>query len=171
VVPTLFGYSEQARIAKRESRSQASGRTERGEEAYLAAVARSELSPETKAAIDTLLKAWPTTSLDAPHWSFGVNAIFVIPYILSKRGLFHMARNGDLEIYFGYWTPDTYSDIGPTQIALRDQFYDELRQLFGVQFNDKQLRGFPTIKASQWAGKAGELVSTIKRLIAPSNAK
>ena len=64
--------------------------------------------------------------------------------------------------------PDAYSDVVPAQVALRDVFAEELRQLLGTQFTDKQLRGFPTIKAQQWIEKAPELISMIKRIITPT---
>lgn len=170
VVPWLLGYTEQARVVKRESRSQASRQgVERGEEAYLAALDQIAVPAEVKTAVRNMLGAWPSRSLDVPHWSFGVNAIFVIPAILRKRGLFHMSRNGDLSLYYGYWNPDAYNDIGPAQVAVRDMFAKELEQLLGVQFSEKQLRGFPTIKAPQWVGKTAELVSVINHIIAPKN--
>ena len=107
--------------------------------------------------------------LQVPHWSFGVNAIFVVPAVLSKRGLFHVGRNGDLSLYFGYWNPDAYSDIGPSQVRLRDKFAEELQRLLGIQFTDKQLRGFPTIRAGEWGQKAAEFVSLMKRIVIPKN--
>lgn len=167
VVPWLLGYTEQARVAKRESRSQVSRPgTERGEDAYSAAVAQSDLSSDVKSAIHQLLTAWPR-DLDVPHWVFARNAIFIVPALLSKRGLFHIARNGDLSLYFGYWNPDAFSDIGADQVAFRDTFAQQFQLLLGTQFTEKQLRNFPTVKAAQWAGKASELVSLIKQ-IAPS---
>lgn len=170
VVPWLYGYTEQARVAKRESRAQASRLgVERGEEAYVAAVEQGALPAEVKTAVHDLLDAWPSIDQEVPHWSFGVNAIFIVPALLKKRGLFHVGRNGDLSLYFGYWNPDAYSDIESTQVALRDSFADGLKNLLGAQFTDKQIRGFPTIKASQWVGKVPELVLMINRLVKPTN--
>lgn len=169
VVPWLLGYTEQARVAKRESRSQVSRpASERGEDAYSAAVSQSDLSPDVKSAIHLMLSAWPR-DLDVPHWAFATNAIFIVPAVLSKRGLFHIARNGDLSLYFGYWNQDAYSDIGPAQVALRDTFAQNLQRLLGIQFTEKQLRNFPTVKAAQWVGKASELVSLIKQIATPKN--
>lgn len=167
VVPWLFGYTEQARVAKRESRAQVVRQAgSRGEEAYVQATAQGQLPSEVQAAIRTLLSEWSTTDLNVPHWSFGVNAIFVIPAALSKRGLFHVGRNGDLSIYFGYWNPDSYPDIGPIQVALRDNFALGLQQLLGISFSEKHLRGFPTIKAAQWTPRVNDLLGLIKTIAA-----
>ena len=170
VVPWLFGYTEQARVAKRESRTQASrGSAERGEEAYRTAVAQSDIPERTRVAISALLGAWPSGELGAPHWLFAVNAIFIVP-ILPKRGLFHLGRNGDLSLYLGYWNPDSYGDVGPSQVALRDRFIRELVALLKLQISEKQIRSFPTIKAAQWTEKCSELVLLLKRICSEPNA-
>jgi|GEM_PF-6818717 len=166
VVPWLFGYTEEARVAKRESRAQAAGRvSERGEAAFAAAIDDAGLGSEVRSAIRILLEAWPTIGINATRWSYGVNAILVFPTVLPKRGLFQVGRNGDIQFYFGYWNPDSYADIGPEQIRLKHEFADGLRGLFGVQFTDKQLRGFPSIKAAQWSGKVEEFVALIKKIV------
>lgn len=109
IVPWLFGYSEEARVAKRESRAQVTRQTsERGEGAFRAAVAGSDLLSEVKDAILALLDAWPPSTQGSTGWTFGVNAIFMVPSIMRTRGLFHLARNGDIQLYFGYWNPETY---------------------------------------------------------------
>ena len=65
VVPWLLGYTEQARIVKRESRSQVSRLgVERGEEAYVAAFEQSALAGgKSKAALRSLLGAWPSKKI------------------------------------------------------------------------------------------------------------
>jgi hypothetical protein len=170
VVPWLFGYTEQARVAKRESRTKASlAGTERGEEAYRRALAQDSVPDVVRSAVDALLGAWPTGKLEVAHWSFGVNAIFITP-ALPKRGLFHVTRVGDLSLYLGYWNPDDYPDVGPTQVAVRDSFMGDLSALLGIQLNEKQLRGFPTIKASQWIGKVSEIIAILNRVTEDKSA-
>lgn len=170
VVPWLFGYTEQARVAKRESRTKASlAGTERGEEAYRRALAQDSIPDVVRSAVDALLGAWPTGKLEVAHWSFGVNAIFITP-ALPKRGLFHVTRVGDLSLYLGYWNPDDYPDVGPTQVAVRDSFMKELSSLLGIQLNEKQLRGFPTIKASQWIGKVSDIIAILNRVTEDTSA-
>ena len=166
VVPWLFGYTEPARVAKLESRMQGvRSRAATGEEAFLSAIDKGELSPDVKDAIQLLLKAWSTTHGDDPGWVYLVNAIFKIPKHVKTRGLFHLGRNGDIQIYFAYWHPENNPDIGPEQIQLRDHLSEEISKLFGITFNDKQLRGFPSIKATQWMHKLPEFIGLINRLL------
>lgn len=51
------------------------------------------------------------------------------------------------------------------QIKLKNELVDGLRDLFDVQFTEKQLRGFPSIKAAHWLDKAEEFVALIKRIV------
>lgn len=165
VVPWLLGYTEQARIAKRESRAQVVRQAgAKGEEAFLAAIAQPTLSQEVRSAIESFLQSWSTADQQVPHWSFGVNAIMVAP-MLPKRGLFQIGRNGDLSLYFGYWNPDVYPDVGPTQVVLRDHLATTITEVLGVTFTDKQLRGFPTIKAAVWVPRAPDLLAAVRKLL------
>ena len=165
IVPWLFGYSEEARVAKRESRAQATRQTsERGEGAFRAAVEGSDLQSEVKDAILALLDAWPPSTQGSTGWTFGVNAIFMVPSIMRTRGLFHLARNGDIQLYFGYWNPEAYSDVSAAQTSLKNDFSAKLAALFGMEFTDKQMRSFPSIRATQWTSKFAELLSLIKSI-------
>ena len=165
IVPWLFGYSEEAKVAKRESRSQATRQTsERGEGAFRAAVESSDLPSEVRDAILVLLDAWPPSTQGSTGWTFGVNAIFMVPDIMRTRGLFHLARNGDIQLYFGYWNPDAYSDVSAAQISLKNDFSANLAALFGMEFTDKQMRSFPSIRATQWISKLPEVLSLIRSI-------
>lgn len=165
VVPWLFGYSEEARVAKRESRAQATRQTSgRGESAFRAAVEGSDLPNEVRDAIRTLLDAWPPSAQGSPGWTFGVNAIFMVPSLMRTRGLFHLARNGDIQLYFGYWNSEAYSDVSAAQTSFRNDFSTKIAALFGITFTEKQMRSFPSIRAAQWSGKLPELLSLIKSI-------
>ena len=175
VVPWLFGYSEEARVVKRESRAQATRQTsERGESAFRAAVQSSDLPHDVTDAILTLLDTWSPSSQTRTGWTFGVNAIFIFPKVMRTRGLFHLARNGDISLYFGYWDPEVHREMSAVQISLKEEFAAEVSALFGLAFTEKQLRNFPSIKASQWINKLPELVSLIRSLTtryAPSGSE
>ena len=165
VVPWLFGYSEEARVAKRESRALATRQTsERGESAFRAAVEGSGLSNEVTDAIRTLLDAWPPSTHGSTGWTFGVNAIFMIPSIMRTRGLFHLARNGDIQLYFGYWNSEAYSDVSTAQTLLKNEFSANIAAHFGVAFTDKQMRSFPSLRTAQWVNKLPELLSIVKSI-------
>jgi len=163
VVPWLFGYTEQARVAKRESRAEVvriGG--ERGEEAYLQALTQAVVDVESRAACELVLDSFPHIQDANAHWYWGVNAILVIPPLLPRRGLCALNRNGDLELYFGYWNATEYKDIGPEQVSAVNRFAKGLEQLLGITFSDAQRAKFPKIKLAQWAPRAAELIALLR---------
>lgn len=165
ILPWLFGYSEEARVAKRESRAQATRQTsERGENAFRVAVGGSSLPTEVSDAIRNLLDAWPPSAQGSIGWTFSVNAIFMIPSIMRTRGIFHLARNGDIQLYFGYWNAETYSDVSPEQITFKQDFSAKLSVLYGLNFTEKQMRSFPSLRAAQWVSKLPELLALIRSI-------
>lgn len=165
VVPWLFGFTEQARVAKRESRAEVvrmSG--ESRESAYLQALAQSDIDATSKAAVHVLLDSFPHAESTKVYWAWGANAILVLRELLPRRGLCALTRNGDLELYFGYWSADDYKDIGTEQIAAVNQFATGLEGLLGISFSEAQRSKFPKVKLAQWAPKAGGLVALLRRV-------
>jgi hypothetical protein len=165
IVPWLFGFTEEARVTKRESRAEtirAAG--ERGPAAFWSAVEAGPLSAAVREKMRFLVDAWDSGALQPYGWaSWGASAIFVVSQ-LEKRGLFAVTRNGALEMYFGSWDESKYSDIGPRQMALRDKFRALVENTFGVQFLEKQR--FPKISSDQWVPRADEFVSGLRELLA-----
>ena len=165
-VPWLFGFTEEARVAKREAYISATrNNTETGEEAFFAAVDSNAISNEFKISIRHFIQEWQLTTGDDPGWTFRVNAIFLVPRLLRSRGLFHVGRNGDIQLYFGYWNTMKNADVGPEQDQLKNCFAEEIQKLFGVEFTDKQMVGFPTIKTAQWIPKLDLLIEIVKRAV------
>ncbi len=169
VVPWLFGFTEQARVAKRESRAEVVRMGgERGEEAFLQALAQADIDAESKAACDLLLDSFPHIQDAGAYWSWGVNALLFLPHLLPKRCLCALLRNGDLELDFGYWSASAYKDIGPEQIAAVSRFANGLEQLLGISFNDSQRAKFPRIRLRQWAPRAADLIALLRSVSVPA---
>jgi hypothetical protein len=152
VVPWLFGFTEEARVAKRESRAETIRTSiEKGEEAFWKNIEGGDLSESQKDGVRRFVESWQSGPLSAyGHPSWGVNCILVVPKILPNRGLFSIYRNGSLEMYFGYWNEDKYKDIGEVQKAFRDAFIGIVEQHTGVTFSEKQRGAFPKVTIDQW---------------------
>lgn len=159
VVPWLFGFTEEARVAKRESRAETirvSG--DRGEEAFWVAVEGSGLPANAVEVMREVISDWATGPLsDYGSIWWGAGCVFLFPTILRNRGLFSLRRNGTMEMYFGYWDEARYKDVGDLQIAVRNEFISAIEQITGTAFADKQRQGFPTIALDKWLPKSGEL--------------
>ena len=163
VVPWLFGFTEEARVAKRESRAEtirASG--EKGELAFWQAADAGGLAEELTASMRSLVGTWSSEPLsDYGRIAWETNCIFVLRSVLPTRGLFSLKRNGSLEMYFFFWDETRYPDVGERQIAVRKEFMAAIERIIGVVFNEKQRRGFPTIPISAWRPKQAALQAAI----------
>ena len=163
VVPWLFGFTEEARVAKRESRAETirvSG--DRGEEAFWAAVEEGGLVDTAIAGMREVVSDWSTGPLSeyGSVW-WGVGCVFLFPTILPTRGLFSLRRNGSMEMFFGYWDETKSKDVGELQIAVRNEFISAIEQITGITFTDKQRKGYPKISLDKWLPKASELSMAI----------
>lgn len=168
VVPWLFGYTEQARLAKRDSKAEVERQSaDRGEAAYLRAIA--QLDASVGAVIHTLIDAFPHSPTAAPaYWSWGVNAILILPSLLQSRGLFSVLRNGDIELYFGYWTENDRGDVGPAQLEVAKQLADGIEAIVGIAFTPRQRQKFPRVKLAQWAPHAEKVLELLRKIAAAS---
>lgn len=165
VVPWLFGFTEEARVAKRESRAETLRESgDRGEEAFWKSVDVSDLPEGHKDVMRRFVEILQSSTYVSPWW--GVNCVFVVPDILQKRGLFSLTRNGSLEMYFGYWNEEKYKDVGPTQIAVRDSFISIIEKITDATFSDKQRMNYPKIAVDQWLPHSDKLLESILALLA-----
>lgn len=163
VVPWLFGYTEQARVAKRDSKAEVVRQNaDRGEEAYLRAL--EQLDPSAKLVLETLINAFPHRPTPPAYWSWGVNAILILPSLLPSRGLLAVLRNGDLELYFGYWVESERSDVGAAQIAVAKQLADGIESILNITFTSAQRQKFPKIKYHQWAPHAEKVLGLLREI-------
>ena len=154
VVPWLFGFTEEARVAKRESRAETVGSSkDRGMEAFWKALSGSVRDNESLLAIQNLVDDARDTSGCVVSWI--VSCIFQFPSSLPKRGLFGIRRSGALEPYFAYWNPVRYKDVSETQSAVRKKFASRLEEITGKKFSEKQQEGYPQISLVD-----GYLIST-----------
>jgi hypothetical protein len=166
VVPWLFGFTEEARVAKRDSRAETiRGTTDKTESAFWSALDTNDLSPATKQDVHQLVDSWKSGQLSAygyPFW--GASCIYVTS-VLPKRGLFSVMRNGNLEMYFGYWDETKYQDIGERQIAFRDEFIQLIENTFELSFDEKKQKGFPRIPTAIWISHAEKFQAALANLL------
>ena len=166
VVPWLFGFTEEARVAKRESRAETirvSG--ERGAQAFWQAVESGPIPEPARADMRKLVASWetgPLSSVGGVYW--GATSIFLLREIMPNRGLCALRRNGSLELYFRYWDESKYPDVGERQIAVRNAFISALERIFEIKFDEDQRRKFPNIPLATWRPKLAKLEEAILQI-------
>lgn len=168
IVPRVFGYSEQARVAKYESRQEvgnAMGASVKGEEAFMAILSHASLPVATQNAIQTLLNAWPHAPGDQTYWKFLRNANLVLPHLHPTRALLTIHNMGrSLWFNWGNWNPERYPECPP---AMREGFARLLEQLqarCGWHFTEQQLQSTPSFKPGEWEEHVEQLIEVINGL-------
>ena len=162
VVPWLFGYTEEARVVKRETRKEATTNSGvRGPEAYWKEVESLVSSPETSSAMQAFLRAFdaqPLSDVGVVWW--GKNALIGLPKLVGNRALCVLYRDGKLGLCFDYWN-EKYKDMGVRQFAARDAFAMGLEGM-GIQLKkDWKKPCSPSITPEEWIPRANEILSLL----------
>ena len=165
VVPCLFGFTEEARVAKLESKA-AVGRltAERGESAFWDAIDNGDLPEAVKKSIHQLVGLFSGKLDDRFSWSWGIGAIFMLPTLMKTRGLFGIERTGALRMFFGNWHEAKDPNVNLAQQRFRLQFTKGIRDVLGVEFTELELKNWPAIKPEKWVHKVEEVATLIKEL-------
>ena len=162
-VPWLFGYTEEARLAKRASKAELARQgTDIGKDAFLKAV--DLLEAPSKAAINTLLCAFPHEPQGRAYWQWRSYATLYLPEVQLTRGLFSVMRNGDLELAFGNWKEQTLpKETSPAAIATR--FADGLEAVVGITFTEQQRQNFPKMKLADWMPHCEKILALLRSIV------
>ena len=166
VVPWLFGYTEEARVAKRDSRKEAQASSgERSEEAYWEAVETNVKSKEIIAGLREFLAGIgddPSNNSAVVWW--GKNALIGIPRLIKSRAILIIFRNARLGICFDYMN-EKYPDVGPNQIAFRDELAIGLQALGIAIPQDWKKPCTPSIAPDVWVPIFEKIRELIIRLV------
>lgn len=161
VVPWVFGFTEQARVAKQESREQTVKTvTKRGPEAFWATVGE-QFSEENQQLMRSLVEF--CSNIPGCKINYAVSC-FSLPDALPNRALFSLKRDGSLELLFGYWNPVNYPSVTPFQESIRRKFAEKLEHIFGTQYSLEQQAKYPTIAFSKWPPHWESLVKIVEEL-------
>jgi len=156
VVPTLFGYTEQARLVKRPvTVSTGRGRRKWNEESFFEA-ARNALAEEEMTATERMfaLSKLPGTKIS---WGTGrdTGSFGIVLPATCQRSLFTVWTDGTLTFQFAWLT-------GSPQV---EECREKLRTLVegtGIEIPEKK---FPNISVSEWVPRADGLVVGLEDLI------
>lgn len=160
VVPWLFGFTETVRVAARKSAENASGSSgplQGVEQFWLAAEALGQSQ-----ALDLRAFVNDASKIDNCRISWYVSCVVMFPEIFPKRGAFGIRRSGELEMYFGYWKEDKYTDMTERQVNVRKEFTTKVEEALSLTFMDTQRRSFPRVPAGQWLARASQFLEVLQ---------
>lgn len=162
VVPWVFGFTEEARVAKRESNAE----TERssiakGEANFWSRVEDAPLSDELKKSLRHLVDELSKVPGCELPWQR--SALICLPDLVPQRVLLGIRGDGSTELYLARWQPVAGTPLTEKQVKAREQFYGELRTIFNVS-NEDLKKQYPQLSGPRGIPKARELEGTIRRL-------
>jgi hypothetical protein len=168
VVPWVFGFTEEARVAKRESRAETI-RTSvvKGEAAFWEFI---DDAPSTEGWRDRLRDFIAgAVAIPGCEVTWQRSCLVSVPDVVPQKILFAVRRDGYLELYLARWQS---LDVGITeeQIAARDEFFKGLESTFGMKPTELQASQYPQLAPKKWLPKADEFQALIKRISSFSSA-
>lgn len=159
VVPTLFGYTEEARQVKR-TVTITSGTRKTWDYSSFFADARAKLSEKSVNAIEKLFDECKSLSADIV-WGRGKTAgSFLVrwPHICPKTVL-TVFSHGRMELYFGALKGSELAE------SFRDRLKDLVLSRLGLSVPDDYQNRYPTYQIAEWENKVDILVQILKDIL------
>jgi hypothetical protein len=164
VVPWVFGFTEEARVAKRESRAE----TERsspakGEAPFWDALAATAHPENWKDAVRDFVSSVADTPGCEVRWR--MTCLVDLPaLVVPQKTVVAVIRDGSLQVYLASWRRRDGGELAEHQRAAKAIFFDALRAIFGFTENDLETKQFPNIPAEKWISNATKLADVIHQL-------
>jgi hypothetical protein len=160
VVPTLFGYTEEARQVKRSVTVTTAESRKKWDKTSFFDDARQKV----KAGDLKILESFYNKCLDMGFefaWGTGKdNGSFSIrSYSIFRKSLLALLSNGNLTINLGELNGDEAVE------RARDRFKELVVQNVGLKVPDDYKRKYPSYRMSDWGGKAEKLAEVLKMLL------
>lgn len=156
VVPTLFGYTEEARLVKRTVTVNTAASRKKWDRCLYFSDAQSRLAPDELIAMERFLDqslalgyqvSWGSGSLTG---SYNLKAPNVCP-----RSLLSVFSNGRLQINFG-WLPSDTSRLLRTKVA----------ESIGLHVPPEDGEQYPSYSITEWGSKTSALLDLLEKIIA-----
>jgi len=161
VAPTLFGYTEQARMTKRPVGGRTGGGARRpwDEEAFFV-TARETLPQQQLAAMKTLYEFGKREGVTV-RWGTGARCgsfNFIIPAVIEKS-ILSAYTDGRLHLNFAWLHGDAKVD------ALREGLDDLADKKLRLPLPDGHIALRPSVQADDWTGKVSEICEGLAALV------
>ncbi len=156
VVPTLFGYTEQARLIKKTVTIKSPFEKKKWDKASFFEDARSKLDDEGFRALEKLFNGCVSSGFEIAWGAGAKNGSFaVFDRQFCPRPLITVWSYGSLQINFGYINGTEAAEQG------RDILKQKIKDL-GIQIPDMKL---PTFPITEWKSKTDEIVSFLVEMV------
>jgi hypothetical protein len=174
VVPRVFGYTEEARVAKRESKAETIGTTRmansriKGEDAFWKAA--EQAGEGGKESWVGQLRDFISAAEKIPgcELTWGGSCMVSIPAVVPQKILIALRKEGTLELYLDRWRPNPGPDLSKEQRQARDIFFAGIGEICGIPAQEllDKMTGRLVWK-EKWLPRRDELLELIKKIASP----
>lgn len=166
VVPTLFGYTEEARQAKRTITVATAASRRKWDKGSFFADARAKLIDAETKALETLYEQCLSLGCDI-SWGSGVTSgsFNVKELSICSRSLLTVSSNGDLWLNFPWLNGSEIAD------RARERLKDLAGQQVGLRIPNNYANKWPLYPVSEWGSKVGLLLEALRQLISEFRGK
>jgi hypothetical protein len=146
VVPVLFGYTEQARLAKRSVTVKTAESRRKWDKDSFFADANGKLGPAHVRAIESLYESCLALGCEI-SWGTGreTGSFSAKDLALAQRSIITVYSNGTLSFNFGWLNDNARTE------ALRDRLKDLVVERLGIRVPSDYVRKFRTVIIDEWA--------------------
>ncbi len=161
VVPTLFGYTEEARRVKRSVTVASPGSRKRWDKATFFADARQKLAPAEVQTIERFHDRCVEMRFEF-SWGTGkeTGSFSIKEPAFSTKSLISVFSSGTLNLNFGWWSGSENAE------RLRDRLKELVIQRVGLPIADNYTTKWPSFSISEWGPKADLLADTLRDVLA-----
>lgn len=159
VVPTLFGYTEEARQVKRSVTVTTGASRKKWDKAAFFAEVRAKLDTRDVEALETLYEQSLAIGCEISWGTGGKTGSFNVkePAICS-RSLLTVQSNGRLYLNFAWLNGSEQAERG------RERFKELLAKHVGLKIPDDYARKWPEYTVAEWGNKIGAILEVLKQL-------
>lgn len=163
VVPWVFGFTEEARVAKRDSKAEtARSSPAKGEAAFWEAIEASGLNAEWKDDLHDFVAGIGSAPGCELRWR--VTCLIDLPGVVPQKTLLSVNRDGSLQLYLASWEPKDGGALTEQQSTTKEEFFTRLQGLFDFSAEDSKAKQLPTLSPDRWIPHAVILAEVIKHL-------
>ena len=173
VVPWVFGFTEEARVAKRESKAETvRASVVKGEDAFWKG-AEDALREEGEGWVGQLRELIASVAeIPGCELTWLRSCTVSLPAVVPGKILLGFRKDGSLELYLDRWRPLQGAELTKEQSNAREAFLAGVESLCGIPSNDfRESMTWRLIATKKWLPRAGELRGLIVQVAAFSPAE
>jgi hypothetical protein len=157
VVPWVFGFTEETRVAKRGSKEP----IVKGEAEFWKKLKAGALTDEWKDRISEFVTS--AARISDCEVTYQRSCIISLPNVVPQKTLLSIFRDGTLELSLARWKPQENNTLTDKQLTARNEFFKKLHSTFEISQDDLE-KQYPEIPPQKWLPHSNEMVELINDL-------